>query len=75
MSAVSSPPWTPSWHWRHWSGEMTPSSYIPLRYSYNNNIKDLTAMKVMVDLPDSNITEYVDIDRNGISKGLVIYQF
>ena len=54
---------------------MTPSSYIPLRYSYNNNIKDLTAMKVMVDLPDSNITEYVDIDRNGISKGLVIYQF
>ena len=26
------------------------------RYSYNNNIKDLTSMTVMVDLPGSNIT-------------------
>ena len=52
-----------------------PLPCTSLRYSYNNNIKDLTAMKVMVDLPDSNITEYVNIDRNGISQGLVIWQF
>ena len=43
-----------------------------VRYSYNNNIKDLTAMTVMVDLPDSNITKYVNIGREGISAGLSI---
>jgi len=43
-----------------------------VKYSYNNNIKDLTNMEVMVDLPDSNITEYFKINRNGISTGLTI---
>ena len=36
-------------------------------YSYNNNIKDLTKMMVTVDLPDSNISQHIPIDRGGIS--------
>jgi len=38
-----------------------------VRYSYNNNIKDLTEMTVTVDLPDSNITKYFPITKNGIT--------
>jgi len=39
-------------------------------YSYNNNIKDLTQMTVTVNLPDSNITDNLNINRHGISTGV-----
>ena len=39
-----------------------------VKYSYHNNIKDLTKMVVTVDLPDSNITQHFPIDREGVSR-------
>ena len=36
-----------------------------VRYSYNNNIKDLTNLLVTVELPDSNITEQFRITKDG----------
>ena len=39
-----------------------------VKYSYHNNIKDLTKMVVTVDLPDSNITQDFPIDRVGVSR-------
>ena len=36
-----------------------------VRYSYNNNIKDLTNLIVTVELPDSNITEQFRITKDG----------
>ena len=43
-----------------------------VRYSYNNNIKDLTNLLVTVELPDSNITEQFRITKDGKNR-FVIY--
>ena len=36
-------------------------------YSYNSRIKDITNLKIELELPDSNITEVLEIDGVGIS--------
>ncbi|XP_023330073.1 CD109 antigen [Eurytemora carolleeae] len=41
-----------------------------VRYSYHNNIKDLSNMFVTVEHPDSNLTETFHILREGVSTGI-----